>query len=222
MIITEEKLRGIIREEILKEAALDTFSLEKLDSIMGYRDRIKYCNSQLGKEVGRGSSRIVYQVDDFKVLKLALNEKGVAQNEEEGRDDYMKDRWGVFPKVYYKADDYSWLVCEYVIPARAVDFYKCFGMKSFKEFVSFVARCWDEGHGGHHYNAMDLKRYRYYCDKDEYLENMCEYIQCYDVVYGDLSRLSSYGLAMREGRPVIVILDSGLSNYVWDTYYSRY
>lgn len=222
MKISEKRLREIVREAVLKEAALDTFSLEELNSISSFAGRLRYCKAQLGIPIGRGSGRVVFMLNDERVLKLALNSKGVAQNEVEGRDDYYKDQWDFFPEVYEKSEDWSWLVCEYVLPAKAKDFKQCLGI-DFSTFIAFVAGCWKEAHGyGRHYyylKVMDYEQVRDMCDKSEYFADLCEYIQGYDIPLGDMQRISSYGLAMRDGKPTIVILDSGLDNYVLNNYY---
>ena len=75
----QEKLLGIK----LQEAALDSFSLQELSNISSFRGRVQYCRQMLGFPIGNGSSRITFQIDDEKVLKLAKNEKGIAQNETE-------------------------------------------------------------------------------------------------------------------------------------------
>lgn len=59
-----------------------------------------------------------------------------------------------------------------------------------------------------------------YCDNNKFISELNDYIGSYDIGVGDLYCLSTYGLAMRNGQPSIVILDSGLSEYIYDTYYN--
>lgn len=73
IVITESQYKRLF------EAAMDGFSLEQLSNIRSFRDRLAYCKQMLGPSIGKGSSRIVFQIDDEKVLKLAMNGKGVAQ-----------------------------------------------------------------------------------------------------------------------------------------------
>ena len=42
------------------------------------------------------------------------------------------------------------------------------------------------------------------------------------IVIGDMSRLCNYGLTKRNGNAHIVLLDSGLTEDVWNTYYKRW
>jgi hypothetical protein len=64
-----------------------------------------------------------------------------------------------------------------------------------------------------------------YLENNEELYEFDEYIGNYGnnrfTPIGDMIRLCNYGLTQRNGEPTIVLLDSGLSEDVWDTYYSR-
>ena len=223
MIITKEKLRGIIREEILKEAALDSFSIDDLNNIHTFRGRLKYCQSQLGSNIGRGSSRVVFQINDERVLKLALNQKGIEQNRIEGADDYYKAQWDFFPNIYEKAEDWSWMICEYVLPAKKQDFVHCLNV-TFDNFVAFVLGCYAEYNGricGYWKSmAADSDTVASYCEKSEYFNEFRDYLASYNVPFGDMVRLSSYGMALRDGKPMIVILDSGADKWLLDKYYN--
>ena len=86
------------QNSILNEMAYpSTFDMKEFKAIRTFVDRVNYCNSIL-KYLGRGSSRMVYEIDDEKVLKLAYNNKGIAQNRAEA--DWMLERYGIFAKVY--------------------------------------------------------------------------------------------------------------------------
>ena len=76
----QEKLLGIK----LQEAALDSFSLQELSNISSFRGRVQYCRQMLGLPIGNGSSRMTFQIDDEKVLKLAKNEKALHKMKRSG------------------------------------------------------------------------------------------------------------------------------------------
>jgi len=59
------------------------FDIFNFKNIRSYAGKLRYAESHLGRPIGRGSSRVVYRVDNNKVLKLAKNKKGIAQNETE-------------------------------------------------------------------------------------------------------------------------------------------
>lgn len=78
-------------EMVIGEEYPKTFDMEVFKSLNNFTKRIEYCRNHLPR-IAAGSSRIVYKIDDEKVLKLAKNTKGIAQNETEidrGQDSYF-------------------------------------------------------------------------------------------------------------------------------------
>ncbi len=204
---------------LLSEAVNDKFDLNVMDSLRSFNKRVQYCRDNLGREIGRGSSRVVFQLDDEKVLKLAFKNAGVEQNCEEERA-YGND---IFPKVFGSAEDDSWLISEFVLPAKKDDFVKCFGM-TFEEFCDFIRAC-----GKYRYNGERMKYVHVDMSEEEYVQliennydlaDFDDYIGNYgDIVCFDMVRLKNYGLANRDGEAHIVLLDSGFTEEVWERFY---
>lgn len=94
---------SIINKRI-NEAMSENFSFDMLKSIRSLRGRLKYCKKHLGLPLGKGSSRICFQLDDDRILKLAINNKGIAQNEVEGRPDWYLDAMDIKPTVFDETD----------------------------------------------------------------------------------------------------------------------
>lgn len=59
--------------------------LAVLDECSSNRTMIKACRDAGLEQLGKGSSRIVFALNSTKVIKIALNEQGKKQNEEEAR-----------------------------------------------------------------------------------------------------------------------------------------
>ena len=210
----------------LNEAQNEIFSLQELSNIRSFKNRYQYCLQNLGKPQGRGSSRVIFQLDDEKILKLAYNRKGVAQNQAEY--DGFLDSLGVVPHTYDSDDNGLWLVSEYVLPAKEQDFQHCLNM-SFEEFKKFIASDWawrldyTKAKNGE-YNWVGIYSYDEYVEileNNEDLNPFDEYIGSYQPPLGDLLRLVNYGMTMRDGYPTIVLLDAGLSEEVWNNYYKQ-
>lgn len=220
-ITYESKKRTICiteqQSKMLKEAMDDTFSLEELNSLQSFNARFKYCTQHLGKHIGKGSSRATFQIDDEKVLKLAWNQKGVAQNTEEERA-YGGD---IFPQVFQSADDDTWLISEFVLPAKPKDFEHCFGL-TFDEFVGFLHASGRYRFGRRYWNEMEEEDWVHLLETNEDLAAFDEYIGNYgSVVISDMCRICNYGLTQRNGEAHIVLLDSGLTDYVWNNFYKK-
>lgn len=220
--ITEQQLKNINSKYFLKESIDNEFSLETLSSLTSFKKRYEYCVQHIGKPQGRGSSRVVFQMSDDKILKLAYNKKGVAQNLTEC--DYMLDRIDLIPHIYDRDPNGLWVVAEYVLPATEEDFKNVLGL-TFQEFVKFIHTDWI-AHKGNNKMKQYLDVYSdeelgEMIDDNEDLQSIDDYIGNYDVGYGDLTRIQNYGMTIRNDYPTIVLLDAGLSTEVWNNYYAK-
>ena len=208
------------QHKMLQEAADEHFSLEELSAIQSFRGGFNYCTQHLGKHIGKGSSRATFQIDDEKVLKLAWNNKGLAQNIEE----VQTYNASIFPKVYDYDENGKWIISEFVLPAKSEDFKHCFGM-SFQQFASFILACANYRFGKRYWGAMSEDKWLSYLESNKNLSEFDEYIGDHGsqsfTPAGDMTRLCNYGLTQRNGEACIVLLDSGLSEEVWNTYYKR-
>lgn len=196
----------------LKEAANDTFSLQTLSSISSFKGRMNYCIEHLGKNIGRGSSRMVFQIDDEKVLKLAINAKGIAQNQQEislGNDYYVPS---IFPEVLCYDDDSLWIVSQFVLPAKSSDFKQCLGI-TFEEFCDWL-RAIEKNYS----YALDI--YDKSTDQD-FLNDVEDYVKNYDIPSGDMRRLANWGLRKVYNNIELCLLDNGLTQEVYNSYYRR-
>lgn len=216
----KENLSLKLKGRLLKEAVDDTFSYDELKSITTLSGRVKYCRQHLGMPIGNGSSRMVFQIDDNWCLKLAKNQKGLAQNEEEGKvlNDYYLNGLDIFPDVSDVSDDENWtfLVSQYVLPATKKDFEHYLGY-TFEEFCSLLMR--------QAYNASLIRYMTMHCDEklfkdsweNEKMTDWYDYIASYGIFNGDMCRIQNYGITTNG----IVLLDHGLSDDIFKTYYSR-
>lgn len=221
--MNKRSLRKYISECVrhyLREAMNDSFNFNKLSELGSFAARIRYCKEHLGFPIGNGSSRMVFQLDDEKCLKLAKNEKGLAQNDVEY--DKEAESYDVTPNLYSHAEDNSWIVTEYVLPAKASDFKKCLGI-DFNTFRNFVICCYNSyaRSGRQYHTEMSDEEFVGLLENNEWLKQLYNYMGDYQLPCGDLVRMTNLGMVMRYGKPYLVILDSGLSQDVFDRYYSR-
>ena len=226
--ITEEQFRTIVKEM----AYPSNFNMEELESLPSYAARVNYCKQRL-KRLGAGSSRIVFAVDDEKVLKVAKNKKGVAQNLEEGAR--WKQNYYCFANVYDQSDDGIFLEMQAARPAKPSDFKRLTGY-DFNTMIAWI-----------YYTASLYSRdgrwrwemyYRYNRDELEEFFNSDEwsdYIGDYNIfggihsylcdaqleAVGDFTRISSWGVVTENGEENLALIDFGLSDEVFNDYYRR-
>ena len=210
---------------LIKEAQDDEFSLDVLSGINSFRGRYNYCKLHIGNSIGKGSSRVVFQLSDQKVLKLAINQKGIAQNGQEGQKDYYLEQMGIVPEIYDSDDEGKWIVTEYVLPATAKDFKECLGIDE-NTFYRFLITSYALRYGKRNLgylcgnNMMDTSTYEEMSENED-LMNWDEYIGGYKPPIGDMLVRRNYGMTLRNGYPTIVLLDNGLTDEIYNDYYRR-
>jgi len=110
--------------KILDEAAIRGFSLDILKKKMSEFEKLAYpedigiairklVEKQYGLPfLGKGSSRVVYALSTDKVLKIAINQKGIAQNEAEKIVSQNPSTRYIGAKVYESDPNDYWSVME--------------------------------------------------------------------------------------------------------------
>lgn len=238
------------QERVLLEFTQFGFSLGKLDTL-NFNEKIKYCREFLGSEIGNGMSRIVFELDDERVLKLAINSSQIFQNKNEVlASKYIGKKFPqLFPKVFLKADDYSWIVTERVLPFKHEDCIAILGIpysssfsqyakdynstvKDYSEymksnqigveidydtdesvdisFMGFIDWCERISNDMETREDEDEEYYKLIKEIPE-LEPFYHYINGVDGVTDVFD--NNLGLAMRNGKPTIIILDNGYETF---------
>lgn len=222
LILTEEQLNAIKDYELLEAVQPTVFSIEALNQISSFRGRVRYCEMTL-QRIARGSARIVYKVNENAVIKLAMNPKGIAQNETE--IDYA-DESPLFTQIY-KADNRnaSWIIAEYARRAKSADFVRLTG-HNFKFVQEYIDLCRSQYSRYSRWNPspqwedffekvmnMDIPNYEFFYEINEYLTNFQL------EAHGDLKRPSTWGVANRQNGEELVIVDYGLDDDVYNKHY---
>jgi hypothetical protein len=129
------------------------------------------------KKIGEGSDRVVFDLGDNKVLKVAKTARGLAQNIHEGSYDLVEE--GILPEVFENGLNY--IVAEKVESAK--------GNKAVNDLIrdlkNFTQRDFD----------MRTSKLQ-----DVLEANDLSYVMNYDVLYGDLSSARNWGV--KNGKPI--------------------
>ena len=203
--------------DIVLEDYPSNWNVEEFKKLTSFNQRIQYCEDNLTR-ISSGSSRVVYKIDETKVLKLAKNKKGIAQNEVEidFSNDYMWDE--IVAKIFNYDPDNLWLEMELARKLTTNEFKSITGL-TFEEYCA----------GLRYYESLQKpKRGINYSEPEGYddmWENEFAYeilniVGSYDIPVGDLCRTSTYGVVSRDGGNKIVMIDYGLTGEVYNSYYS--
>ena len=211
-----EEMTYNLLERLMDEDYPASFDMEQFKSLTNFSQRVKYCDQHL-KKISSGSSRIVYLVDDKMVLKLAKNQKGVAQCETEiqwGQDSYFGTI--LARTLAYHPDD-LWVEMELARKIKKSDFQKLEGI-NFDEFGKYLKNFELENNGRRPFYGM-TDAHKEILDNNDFTQSICEFMQSVGSPAGDLMRLNSYGVVNRNGEDIIVIIDFGLTHDIYDEYY---
>jgi len=209
-----------IIESIIDEGYPTSFNIEEFKTLKSFNARIKYCQENL-KRIASGSSRIVYMIDDEKVLKLAKNKKGIAQNEAEISygGDYTLD--GIVAEVYESDENALWLEMQLAKKITPISFKQITGW-DFNDYANIIYNYGIEsGNAGRYASKKSVPdELTEKAWEDDFTRGIFDYIGNYGVPAGDLTRLSTYGIVSENGTDSVVIIDYGLTHDVYKSFYS--
>jgi len=202
----------LIESEKLAESK---FNFANLDSLETFEEKIKYCKENLN-QIGKGSSRLVFNLSKNSVLKLAWNEKGLQQNQLESSDQIHKLFGDLVPalKRKCKGAEIYWIVMEKAKPVDEETFEKISKIP-FKTFQKAM-------------KEMKLVNYKEKKDVSEETKELLKTSHFLDLVQdltfslgllvGDVIKTSSWGTIGNR----LVILDVGLSKIIFNSLYKKH
>ena len=214
----EKNIRALIKEclgEMLcerKDFVIDemaypiSFDFEKFKSIRSFTGKQKYAKQHLLGKVGVGSSRAVFKIDDEKVIKIAMNDKGVSQNSVEAEG--HKQKYDVAARVFDVDHDYMWIEMELAKPLNEKRFKELTGAFTYEveRWLTYMRGERDKE------GVRDLS-------ENEFAEEMREFVEDFQYpVPGDFGRTSTYGEVLRNGEPRVVIVDFGFDKSTEEIY----
>jgi len=195
-----------------------------------FKQRLAYALER-AKKIGTGSSRVATTIEYQgrpTVLKIAKNQKGLAQNSVEAdilSDGYASQIGILIPIIDYDTQNRepTWVHTE--IAQKATEKQLCNIMRC-GNLSELVRMAWSitgkkKYYGSHQNYIDDLKKYG---KSEEDIETMTEYANKladlnsnFDVELGDFSRAANWGLY--NGQPIII--DVGFNSNVLNQYYKR-
>jgi hypothetical protein len=211
-----KSFKQFLIEKNLNETPLpDDWDKEMYNERIPFIKRIKYAMDR-AKRIGGGSSRVAFVIPyegRETVLKVAKNVKGMAQNEHEVdalNDYYLRNLGLVIPIIDYDElnSKPTWIHMELARKATLGDFKRETGGTP-QDLVDYA----NAFHGKNKY----AKKPDNINSESELVQDFVDYAGNYDHPLGDYTRLSNWGVY--NGR--LVIIDIGLSDDIYTTYYSK-
>ena len=180
--------------------------LHEIEGMETYKDRIDYAEKNLD-HLSSGSSRIVYKSPDGTIVKLAKNDKGIAQNKAEANPE-MKSKY--LNEIIDHADNFSWIETHFLDKITV------------KEFEEMTHLDFDDFGKAIKYGLKDVSedsntKPKKFADveKSDIYKEMKKIGEKFKLMPGDIARISSWGT--RDGKPVLI--DAGLTKKVYEEFY---
>ena len=181
--------------------------LKNIAALETYKARKDYAEKNL-EHLSSGSSRIVYLSPKKTIIKMAKNDKGMAQNKAEANPK-MKSKY--LNEILGHTPNYSCIETHYLDKITTKEFEKMTGLK-FDDFGEAIRYGLKNVSGN-----SDLEKPENFdkVEKSEIYKEMKRIGEAFKLMPGDLARTSSWGT--KDGRPVLI--DAGLTADVFADYY---
>lgn len=181
------------------------FNLDAFKNLNDFQAVSNYAMATL-PSLGYGSSRVVYDMGD-KVLKLAYNDAGIAQNSLEAR---LTGRTPYFAHVYDISPKGWWIISEKITPFRtSQEFADHTGleMQLLKDYA--YERLTPE-------ELQEVKEYYDLSDQQmELLDSIVHMLRTYNLIGGDTMNVKHWGLNNNND---LKIYDYGLDKTLFETF----
>ena len=211
--------------------AMELFSDIMLKFMKDNKDSIRF--------VGQGSSRIVFAMADGTALKLAKSIAGIDQNKQESKICMNpKLKYEIFPD-FYGTDTKNWLAlnCELCAPANQNDFKELFRCQPsaivnvIELIINMKLEDFQYSQLVQHYEKLDNSIYAQFAqqlidNRSQAFDAIRSLISFYrknglnELLTGDLEIPDNWGITIRDDQKVLVIIDAGFNEEVFQKHYS--
>ena len=218
-------------EEVLDEMPLPTDwdPAQMRQQGTSYKSRLAYALDR-AKKLGTGSSRVATIIEYQgrpTVLKIAKNQKGLAQNSVEAdilSDGYASQMGILIPIIDYDTQNRepSWVHTELAQKASEKQLANLMGVDSLNDLVQLADVIVGKSKQRTYQGTIDQMRKSGKTEQQidtatEYADTLADLANSFDIELGDFTRAANWGLY--QGKPVII--DVGFNSNVLNQYYKR-
>lgn len=182
------------------------FNMKKFASLGSIYMLDTYANSYL-EFIGQGSSRTAYLMSSRYVLKIARNEKGIAQNEAEIDVYTNPTSKPIVSKIHNFDPEFKWVIADLVRP------FKTSNKQDEDEFENGTGISWDD-----FYYELKAEIEKKDVDLSHFTQVVIATMEANDLLFGDVANMDHWGKTP-DGK--VVLLDYGFTNEVWKKHYKQ-
>jgi len=202
-----ESLAATEKEELPENSKDLKTVLKNIQNLKTFNARKKYAEKNL-KHLSSGSSRIVYLTPKDTIIKLAKNERGLAQNKVESNPK-VKSKY--LNKILDKASNYSWIQTYYLNKITEKQFKKMIDIDfdDFGDCIKYALRKVSSDKDIDKPDSFDE------ISKTDFFKDIEKIGKKNDLMPGDLARISSW-LTNKE---YPILGDAGLTRKIFEEFY---
>jgi hypothetical protein len=226
MKTTKKELKEFINSSIITALFERKFNPREFSKVP-FEEMVEFAKNNGLRYLGEGSSRVVFVLDSKRVIKIAINMKGIAQNRAEL--ELSHDREAPIARVYQYDTDMWWLVSELVRPLTSPEEFKALTGIPWQVLKRFI---------NGRYDPDDLETFRQdmirKAQKNLFDDTSLQDVQNIDknpailkiakfltekgsvLLPGDLMRIEHWGKTPDQR---VVLLDYGYTDEVYSDYY---
>jgi hypothetical protein len=199
----------------LKASASIDPGLEQLSKIPSFAGRARFCEQNF-KRITSGSGRIIFEYDPNHVIKLARNDKGIAQNATESDGFIQSNYSNIVARVLDSDPDDKWLLAERATTISPSQFKLKMGF-SLDELYRYLV------------DRFDPQRYKIMFREDmpkdleekianhPLVEELIDMMANFGMQPGDFGRKNSWGTVGDR----LVLVDYGLTEDIYHEHYVK-
>ena len=204
---------------MINEYKDNRFNTDDFKNIKSFKNRLLYCKETLGKPIGNGSSRIVWNINNNIILKIAKNKKGLEQNRTECNQPINE----LFTKIYeYDNLSYQWIIAEkaYKLTEELTEQILKIPYDIFEDFCIATWMSKPEHQNKPFYRELPKHYQKLLSNKK--LKQWYNFILNNNNIYSIAELINPYnlGVVIRKNKPYIVIIDSGFDENVAKNQYN--
>ena len=210
--------KTLLREyvKLVTEVYKGNFNFEHFKSLRDCYEMVNYADKFLTM-VDEGSSRRAYILSSRYALKVALDHRGIAQNETELAVYTNPKTQPCLTKMHACDDKYRWIIVDLVKPIKLRGEFKALTGMSWEAFCGAIRKVM--------YDIDDLEQERLRQERgiksvdvnDPFFMAVIATMKANDLLVDDISQIQQWGKTS-DGR--CVILDYGCTNDVYSAFYT--
>lgn len=187
---------------------IKTPTLKKISDAKEFSKKINIAKENFDF-LGEGSSRVVFKLSDDYVIKIAKNDKGIAQNLSEMRPELQTS---VTNKILVGDKKGSYIITSFAEDITEKEFEELTDM-NFKQFSAAILYKFNQEDEKNFPKPRDYEEIK----KNEYFKKMIDLIVHHDLLEGDAVRISSYGKIGNK----VKLVDYGLDRDIYKKLYNK-